>query len=186
MNILKCSNTYRCTPLKKHSMLRYICLVSFFLIFNSTFSQVTQIQDSVFTDTTHYNTYLNSIEGVSFNYPFDWDTTRIGPQYIFTAMEKQITKKDKFRENLIFGKVEISANLDFLLKSAITSLKANNVEYATLKYPDHTSNIDVLTTNIYFRNGKYAYYIVIGCESGEAKKYNQVFDKIIESIKLTN
>jgi len=76
---------------------------------------------------------LNSIEGVSFNYPFDWDTTRISPQYIFTALEKQPREKDKFRGNLIFGKVEISANLDFLLKSAINSLKANNEKLVIIK-----------------------------------------------------
>ena len=181
-------------------MLKYFFLVTFLLNVNSTFSQ--PIQDAVFTDTTHYNTYLNSVEGVLFNYPIDWDTTRIGPQYIFTAAEKQTTEKDKFKENLIFGKVEISANLDFLLKSAINSLKAKNeemviikeeiksnlhdVEYAILKYPSYVGNVKILTTNIYFRKGKYAYYIVVGCDSGETKKYDQVFDKIIESIQLIN
>jgi len=100
---------------------------------------------------------------------------------------------------LIFGKVEISADLDFLLKSAAQSLQKDNkkiviieqqiktningVQYAILKYTSSISNIECSTINIYLKKGKYGFYLVFGNDVGEEKKYSKIYNKIVESIK---
>ena len=178
-------------------MLKYILYILVTIITNYSFSQT--INNRIYNDSTDYNTYLDSIDGISFDYPKSWDTTKIVNQYLFTATEQLTNVNDKFKENLIFGKVEISADLDFLLKSAAQSLQKDNkkiviieqqiktningVQYAILKYTSSISNIECSTINIYLKKGKYGFYLVFGNDVGEEKKYSKIYNKIVESIK---
>jgi hypothetical protein len=88
-------------------MLRCFLYILASIITHCSFSQT--VDNKIYSDSTVYNTYSNPIDGVSFDYPESWDTTKIAAQYLFSAAEQLTNVNDKFRENLLFVKVEISA-----------------------------------------------------------------------------
>lgn len=181
-------------------MLKYILYIFVTGIANYSFSQTTNY--TIQNDSTEYSNYLDSSDGISFNYPKNWDQMKIVGQYLFTAEEQLTDENDKFKENLILGKVEISADLEFLLKSSIKSIQQNNekavivdqevktnindVRHAVLKYTSSINNIQCETINIYFKKGKYGYYLIMGSALQDERRYSKIYGKIVDSIKFVN
>lgn len=179
-------------------MLKYLFLILITPITNYSFSQTGN--NKMNTDSIVYTNYFDSIDAVSFNYPKSWNQTKIADQYLLSAEEKLTSENDKFKENLIFGKVEISADLDFLLTSAIKSTQQDNekiviiaqeiktnfngVQYAIFKYSSSKNSIQYTTVNIYLKKEKYGFYLILSNSTDEEKKYSNIYDEIVESIKF--
>ena len=158
-------------------MFRYIFFVFFLFVTLSSFSQTQEKKNIVMIDSAFWNSYQSVVDGILFNYPKTWNIKNVDDKYLFSAIEKLTTPSDKFQENLFFGKVEISESLDFLLKSAAKSLKANNdkiefiqdqiknnangIEYAILKYTSIVGNVNCCTTNIYFSFHLFHYFHIL-------------------------
>ena len=182
-------------------MLKFVLYILITIITNYSFSQTGSFKKQ--NDSTEYINYLDSSDSISFNYPKNWNQTKIAGQYIFTAEEELGTeKKYNFKANLILGKVEIAADLEFLLKSSVKSIHLNNVkaviidqqiktnindvQYAILKYTSSINNIECSTINVYFKKGRYGYYLIMGSDLEDERSYSKIYQKIADSIKFLN